>query len=98
MSFLIDEMEFIIMSSIISGSEVRQLRLRMDLTPVQFSDYCEVALGHIHSVERGTVPVTVGFEKSVLFAFARWSGAYRFGVSFTLENTLRQGVKNCLNK
>ena len=85
------------MSIVITGLEVRELRLRMKLTPVEFADYCEVHHGHIHSVERGTVPVTVAFEKAVLFAFARWSGAYRFGVSFTLENTLRQGVKKCLN-
>ena len=81
---------------LISGNEVKLMRLKMGLSQEQFCQYTDYTRQTINRIERGVCPVTVQSEKVFLLAFSRWSGAFKYGVSITTEGVIREGIKRLL--
>ena len=80
----------------ISSADVRAIREKMNLNVQQFSMKTDFTPQHIYHLENGKTAITAQSEKVILFAFCRWSGASKFGVSRDIESSIRQGLENLM--
>lgn len=60
------------MNNTLTGSEVKQLRLKMNMSGERFCLHCGVSRTTLVHIERGTLPISSGLEVRFLYAFASY--------------------------